>query len=111
MPMRLAGTGSHMIDRLDAAVGDGIERAMIHHHLRRLRRHGHLGALAPGSEGLWATTGAPPRDGNTMEVLIDGANALPEMADAIRGARRSVHVCSWHLEPSFDPGPRKSTPV
>ena len=32
------------------------------------------------------------------------------MAEAIRGAKRHVHVCSWHLEPDFDPGPRESTP-
>ncbi|HET6549811.1 MAG TPA: phosphatidylserine/phosphatidylglycerophosphate/cardiolipin synthase family protein [Solirubrobacter sp.] len=100
-----------ILDRFDAAVGDGIERAMIHHHMRRLRRHGHLGAVAPGSEGLWARTAAPPREGNAMEVLIDGANALPRMAEAIRGAKRHVHVCSWHLEPEFDPGPRKDRPV
>src|SRR3954451_16109745 len=100
-----------VIDRFDAAIGDGIERAMIHHHLRRLRRHGQTAALAPASEGLWARTAAPPRFGNSLEVLIDGENALPRMADAIRGAKRHVHVCSWHLEPEFDPGPRKSTPV
>ena len=111
MTVRLAGTWWGMIDRLDAAVGDGIERAMIHHHMRRLRRHGHLAAVAPGSEGLWAATGAPPRSGNSMEVLIDGANALPAMADAIRSAQRHVHVCSWHLEPDFDPGPRAAAPV
>ncbi len=46
-----------------------------------------------------------------MQVLIDGANALPRMAEAIRNAQRHVHVCSWHLEPDFDPGPRKATPV
>src|SRR3954468_10305508 len=100
-----------VIDRFDAAVGDGLERAMIHHHLRRLRRHGHLNAFAPATEGLWAQTSVPPRDGNGFEVLIDGANALPRMAEAIRNAKRHVHVCSWHLEPDFDPGPRKSTPV
>src|SRR4051812_2335423 len=115
MTLRLAGTGSAMsatlLDRVDAAVGDGIERAMTHHHLRRLRRHGQLAAVAPGSEGLWAQTAPPPRLGNSLEVLIDGENALPRMADAIRGAKRHVHVCSWHLEPEFDPGPRKSTPV
>ena len=33
------------------------------------------------------------------------------MAEAIRGAKRHVHVCSWNLQPDFDPGPRKSTPV
>jgi phosphatidylserine/phosphatidylglycerophosphate/cardiolipin synthase-like enzyme len=100
------------LDRFDAAVGGGIERAMIHHHMRRMRRHDQLRALAPATEGLWAEHGAaPPRDGNSMQVLIDGANALPRIAEAIRGARRHVHVCSWHLEPEFDPGPRKATAV
>src|SRR5262245_19522442 len=99
------------IERIDAAVGDTIERAMIHHHMRRLRRHGRFEAIAPASHGLWARTAtAPPREGNAMEVLIDGANALPEMANAIRNAKRHVHVCSWHLEPDFDPGPRKNRP-
>src|SRR5215218_2315253 len=115
MSRRIGGTESAMaptlLDRLDAAVGDGIERAMIHHHMRRLRRHGQLKAVAPATDGLWAETGAPPREGNALEVLIDGANALPRMAEAIHNAKRHVHVCSWHLEPDFDPGPRKSTPV
>jgi phosphatidylserine/phosphatidylglycerophosphate/cardiolipin synthase-like enzyme len=113
MAVRLAGTEKNMVvpllDRFDAAVGDGIERAMIHHHLRRMRRHGQLAAVAPASEGLWAQTASPPRYGNSLEVLIDGANALPRMAEAIRGAQRHVHVCSWHLEPDFDPGPRDPT--
>jgi phosphatidylserine/phosphatidylglycerophosphate/cardiolipin synthase-like enzyme len=100
-----------LLDRLDAAVGDGIERAMIHHHTRRLRRHGQLATLAPATEGLWAETAAPPRHGNSLEILIDGENALPRMAEAIRAAKRHVHVCSWNLQPDFDPGPRKSTPV
>src|SRR3954454_6051927 len=85
MQMRLAGTESHMaptlIDRFDAAVGDGIEHAMIRHHLRRLRRLDQLEALVPVSEGLWAQTASPPREGNALEVLVDGANALPEMAE------------------------------
>jgi len=100
-----------ILDRVDAAVGDGIERAMTHHHLRRLRRHGQLAAVAPASEGLWAQTAVPPREGNSLEVLIDGANALPAMAEAIRNARRHVHVCSWHFEPDFDPGPRQARPL
>jgi phosphatidylserine/phosphatidylglycerophosphate/cardiolipin synthase-like enzyme len=92
-----------MLDRLDAALGDGLERAMVRHHVRRLRRQGRLAALVPASEGLWAATGAPPREGNALDVLIDGANALPRMAEAIRGARRHVHVCAWHLQPDFRP--------
>ena len=100
-----------LLDRFDAAVGDGIERAMIHHHMRRLRRHGQLAAVAPASPGLWAESASPPRFGNSLEVLIDGENALPRMAEAIRSAQRHVHVCSWHLEPDFDPGPREARPV
>jgi phosphatidylserine/phosphatidylglycerophosphate/cardiolipin synthase-like enzyme len=96
--MRLAGTrqcrAPPTLDRFDAALGDGIERAMVHHHMRRLRRHGHLDAIAPASEGLWARTSVPPREGNALEVLIDGANALPRMAEAIRNAKRHVHICS-----------------
>src|SRR4051812_45066359 len=105
--VRLAGTEGDMalplLDRVDAAVGDGIEHAMIRHHVRRLRRHGQLGALAPASEGLYATSATPPREGNRLEVLIDGANALPAMAEAIRGAKHHVHICSWNFEPGFQP--------
>jgi phosphatidylserine/phosphatidylglycerophosphate/cardiolipin synthase-like enzyme len=92
-----------LVDRLDTALGDGIDVAMSRHHLRRLRRRGQLEAFAPASEGLWATTATPPREGNSVEVLIDGANALPEMAEAIRGARSHVHICSWNLQPEFAP--------
>jgi phosphatidylserine/phosphatidylglycerophosphate/cardiolipin synthase-like enzyme len=92
-----------LLDRLDATLGDGIEAAMIRHHYRRLRRHDQLGVLAPASEGLWARSASPPREGNSLEVLIDGATALPEMADAIRGAQRHVHICSWNLQPDFEP--------
>src|SRR3954452_11958144 len=105
MLLTLAGTERDMrvLDRFHAALDDGVERAMIHHHMRRLRRHGHLAALAPASEGLWARSAPPPREGNALEVLIDGANALPRMAEAIRGAKRHVHICSWHLQPDFRP--------
>jgi phosphatidylserine/phosphatidylglycerophosphate/cardiolipin synthase-like enzyme len=92
-----------MLERLDAAVGDGLERAMVRHHVRRLRRQGRLGALAPATPGLWAQTAAPPREGNALEVLIDGANALPDMARCVLGAKHHVHVCSWHMEPDFRP--------
>jgi phosphatidylserine/phosphatidylglycerophosphate/cardiolipin synthase-like enzyme len=101
-----------LLSRPDAALGDTLERAMIAHHRRRLTRLGQRDALIPTSPGLWATTAtAPPREGNALEVLIDGENALPAMAEAIRGARRHVHICSWNFQPDFDPGPRKSTPI
>jgi phosphatidylserine/phosphatidylglycerophosphate/cardiolipin synthase-like enzyme len=91
---------AHLDDRL----GDTLERVTARHHMRRLRRHGQLAAAVPSSPGPWATTAtARPRTGNSFEVLIDGAQALPAMAEAIRGARRHVHVCSWHLEAAFEP--------
>jgi hypothetical protein len=34
-------------------------------------------------------------------VLIDGAQALPEMARAMRAARSFIHLSGWNLEPSF----------
>jgi phosphatidylserine/phosphatidylglycerophosphate/cardiolipin synthase-like enzyme len=92
------------VSRLDAALGDTLERAVISHHRRRLRRHGRLEALIPASPGPWAATAtAPPRPGSALEVLIDGADALPAMAAAIRGAQRHVHICSWNLEAAFEP--------
>jgi phosphatidylserine/phosphatidylglycerophosphate/cardiolipin synthase-like enzyme len=93
-------TLAHLDDRL----GDTLERFTARHHLRRLQRLGQEAAAAPGSPGLWATTAtAPPREGNALEVLIDGAEALPAMAEAIRVAQRHVHVCSWHIEADFEP--------
>jgi phosphatidylserine/phosphatidylglycerophosphate/cardiolipin synthase-like enzyme len=92
-----------VIDRIDAALGNGLERAIAGHHRRRLRRRGRVAALEPDGDGLWGRTGTPPREGNRVEVLIDGADALPAMAAAMRGAQRYVHICSWHMEPGFRP--------
>ncbi len=41
------------------------------------------------------------RDGCELEVLIDGAQALPRIADAIAAARHYVHVAGWHASPEF----------
>src|SRR4051794_17772235 len=100
------------LSRFDAALGDGLERASIAHHRRRMTRLGRRDAMFPASPGLWATTSSfGVREGNSLEVLVDGAQALPAMAEAIRGAQRHVHVCSWHLEAGFEPerdGSRRS---
>ena len=37
-----------------------------------------------------------------MDVLIDGAEAFPAIADAIEGARDFIHVTGWHVAPHFD---------
>jgi phosphatidylserine/phosphatidylglycerophosphate/cardiolipin synthase-like enzyme len=86
-------------DRLAGAL---IEGAMRAHHRRRLRNLGHARCYDPPADGrLWAAGDPPPRAGNALDVLVDGAQALPEIAAAIRGARRHVHIAGWSVTPHF----------
>src|SRR5215213_8679390 len=72
------------------------------HHRYRLRRLGRLDALEPPQDGSqWCGEAPPPREGCSIEVLIDGAVVLPRIAKAIRGARRSVRIAGWHSAPHF----------
>ncbi len=87
---------------LDSLIGDGVEAAVKLKHRRRLHRLGWDRALAPDDSGLWAAGDPPPRGGCALQVLIDGAQALPEMARAMRGAQRYIHVTGWHLAPHFE---------
>ncbi len=89
-------------ERADSLVGDGIEAAVRLKHRLRLRHLGHEHALDPQGPGLWATARTPPRAGCGLEVLIDGATALPRMAEAMRGAERSVWITGWHVAPGFE---------
>ena len=88
---------------LDGWVGERIESAIRVHHRRRLRRSGQLERLDPphASTSLWAAGDPPPRDGNELEVLIDGAHALPLLAQALADARSSIHIAGWHLTADF----------
>jgi phosphatidylserine/phosphatidylglycerophosphate/cardiolipin synthase-like enzyme len=94
---------SALVARADAVVGGGVEAAVRAKHRLRLRRLGWTRALTPPSDSNWWATGdPPPRAGNHLEVLIDGASALPAMAQAIAGARRFVHLTGWHVAPYFE---------
>ena len=91
-----------VFDRIDRRLGQATEWAVAVHHRRRLARLGHSGSYNPPGDGsLWCRGDPPPRDGCSLEVLIDGAQALPRIAEAIEGARSSVHVAGWHVTPSF----------
>ena len=86
--------------RLDSFVGVQVERQIVAHHRRRLAKLGHQRALL--AQGGWATTGvAPPRQGNQLEVLVDGAEALAEIAAAIESARSSIWLAGWFFSPAF----------
>jgi phosphatidylserine/phosphatidylglycerophosphate/cardiolipin synthase-like enzyme len=91
-----------VISRADAIVGDAIEAAVRAKHRRRLRRLGWERALDPPDGGLWAAGDPPPRPGCALEVLVDGAQALPAIAEALQGARRFVHMTGWHVAPHFE---------
>src|SRR5919108_2799217 len=90
--------------QIDDRIGDAIERAIRAHHRRRLRRIGWehaLDAVGPA----WARGEPPPREGNAVEVLVDGAEALPRLADELRRAESHVHLAGWHVTPTFRLGP------
>jgi phosphatidylserine/phosphatidylglycerophosphate/cardiolipin synthase-like enzyme len=89
------------IDRLDDAVGAGVERLVVAHHRRRLRRHGWAHAYDPPGNDLWCAGDPPARDGNTFEVLVDGEEALPRLQADIASARESVLLAGWTFEPTF----------
>src|ERR1044072_2470051 len=88
-----------------------MERSMEAHHRYRLRRLGRLEALEPPDRGLaWCRQAPPPRDGCSIDVLIDGEEVLSAIAAAIRGARRSVRMAGWHSAPHF-PLERREPPA
>ncbi len=89
------------LERADQALGEQLERVVVAHHRRRLGRVGQLGSLdAP--PGGWAEGDPPPCDGNRIEVLVDGANALPELERAIEEARSHVWLAGWHFSPELE---------
>jgi phosphatidylserine/phosphatidylglycerophosphate/cardiolipin synthase-like enzyme len=98
MPQNLTVAG--FLGRADSALGGGLERLVSSHHRRRLRRIGRLSALdAP--PGGWAEGNPLPRPGNELEVIVDGVEALPRIADEIEQARSHVWIAGWHFSPDF----------
>jgi len=81
-------------------VGAAVSAQICAHHERRLGRLGWERALDPG-DGAWAEGEPPPRAGNAIEILIDGAEALPAMAKELKTARSHVHVTGWYFSPDF----------
>jgi phosphatidylserine/phosphatidylglycerophosphate/cardiolipin synthase-like enzyme len=87
-------------DAADEALGQLVERLTTSHHRRRLARVSWTTATDPRPGG-WAAGEPPPRPGNALTVLIDGADALQAMAAAIAEARSHVHITGWHITPTF----------
>ena len=85
---------------VESRFADEVSRQICGHHRRRLAALGWSRALGP-APGRWAGGDPRPRAGNALEVLIDGAAALPAMAEAIRGATSHVHIAGWYFTPGF----------
>jgi phosphatidylserine/phosphatidylglycerophosphate/cardiolipin synthase-like enzyme len=96
-----------VLDSADQRLGDWLDHAVCAHHRRRLGRLGWADALTTRRSSTPAPSGSPA-EGNAVEVLIDGAEALAAMATAIAGARSHVHIAGWYASPDFrltrDPG-------
>jgi phosphatidylserine/phosphatidylglycerophosphate/cardiolipin synthase-like enzyme len=84
----------------DRLVGGGFDRTVRANHRWRLRRVGWERALDTPAGG-WAGGPPPPRPGNDVRILIDGAAALPEMAAQMGRAESHVHLTGWHFSPDF----------
>jgi len=81
-------------------MGAALSTVIVKHHRRRLDRIGWLQALdAP--VGGWADGLPGPRDGGSLEVLVDGAAALPRMVAELEKATSHVHIAGWHFTPHF----------
>ncbi|MGV9367357.1 phospholipase D-like domain-containing protein [Amycolatopsis sp. NPDC003731] len=89
------------LDKVDERLGDGLESVLCAHHRRRLRGLGWGDVLAPGGSDDPLGGRAPVRDGNRVEVLIDGEESLPAVAEAIRSAKSYVHLANWHASADF----------
>ena len=87
---------SNLLARADANVGDGIEALVRAHHRRRLARAGWGTAFEP-SPRLWTDGDPPPRRGNDVEILIDGASFLPLLAEELARAESHVHIAGWYV--------------
>ncbi len=87
---------SNLLARVDATLGDRIEALVRAQHRRRLARAGWETAFEP-SPSLWADGDPPPRRGNDVEILIDGASFLPRLADELARAESHVHIAGWYV--------------
>jgi len=93
---------SGLFERVDGWIGQRVEAAIGAHHRRRLQRVGRSDQLdPPHSLPLWAAGDPAPRAGCALEVLVDGGEALPRIAETLAGARSHVHIAGWHVTPDF----------
>ena len=86
--------------KLGHAFGERIDRAVRSRHRRRLRHVGWQRAL--DASGLGFAHGTyPARPGNALDVLVDGSEMLPAVAQALSRAESYVHIAGWFFSPEL----------
>jgi phosphatidylserine/phosphatidylglycerophosphate/cardiolipin synthase-like enzyme len=88
--------------RADEAAGRLIESVIRSHHRRRLARHGWSSILDTEPVAAVAASSSPVREGNKVEIVVDGQDAFAGMLAAIEAAQKSVHLAGWHALPDFE---------
>src|SRR6476469_256330 len=86
-------------EAIDRRVGDAVSAAVQAHHRRRLSRLGNAALDAPA--GGWAEDAFPARDGNALELLIDGEQPFGGMIEALERATGYVRCAGWFLSRDF----------
>jgi phosphatidylserine/phosphatidylglycerophosphate/cardiolipin synthase-like enzyme len=86
--------------KIGHAFGERIDDAVRSRHRGRLRRVGWTHAL-DASELRFASGTFPARDGNSLQLLVDGSEALPAIAAEIAKAESSVHLTGWFFSPEL----------
>jgi phosphatidylserine/phosphatidylglycerophosphate/cardiolipin synthase-like enzyme len=89
---------SRRASRLERFIGARISAVERAYHL-----HPRLGQPSPSMSlaGLWSEGQPPMRQGNKVEVLIDGGQLLPRIAKAFAHARSHVLVAGWFFTPEM----------
>jgi phosphatidylserine/phosphatidylglycerophosphate/cardiolipin synthase-like enzyme len=86
--------------KLGQAFGDRLDRAVRSRHRRRLRNVGWQRALDATGAGFAHGT-FPAREGNRLDVLVDGSEALPMIAQELARAESFVHLAGWFFSPEL----------
>ena len=86
--------------KIGHAVGERLDRAVLHRHRHELRDAGWEHALDE-TTASFVRDGAEPRPGNAVEVLIDGVEALPRIAEELSRAQSHVHMTGWFISPDL----------
>ena len=86
--------------KLGHAFGERLDRAWRSRHRQRLRHVGWERAL--DASGLGYAHGTfPARAGNRLDLLVDGSEALPAIADELTRAESFIHLTGWFFSPEL----------